>query len=77
VPSPAAPIEGCRFKGRCWLREQLGFPEICETEEPALRVVAPGQQTACHFAEEIDPRRIADAATVVVPPAADAVPASA
>ena len=54
-----------------WLREQLGDPEICETEEPALRLVAAGQQAACHFSEEIDPQRIADAATVVVPPAAE------
>jgi oligopeptide transport system ATP-binding protein len=70
VPSPAVPIEGCRFKGRCWLREQLGDPEICETEAPQLRAVAPGQEVACHFSEEIDPARIEAAATVVVPPAA-------
>jgi oligopeptide/dipeptide ABC transporter ATP-binding protein len=70
VPSPAALIEGCRFKGRCWLREQLGDPEICETEPPMLRVIGPGQQVACHFSEELDPTRIEEAATVVVPPAA-------
>jgi oligopeptide/dipeptide ABC transporter ATP-binding protein len=69
VPSPAAPIEGCRFKARCWLRDQLGNPEICDSEPPKLRVVAPGQQVACHFSEEIGPQRIIDAATVVVPPA--------
>jgi peptide/nickel transport system ATP-binding protein/oligopeptide transport system ATP-binding protein len=76
VPSPAAPISGCRFKGRCWLREQLGRPEICETDPPALREVVPGQQVACHFSEEISPARIDEAATVLVPPAVAAVAAS-
>ncbi len=70
VPSPAAPIEGCRFKGRCWLREQLGDPEECDTVPPPLHVVAPGQSVACHFSEELTPGRVEQAATVIVPPAA-------
>ena len=37
VPSPAAPPSGCRFHTRCWLRERLGNPERCVTEDPALR----------------------------------------
>ena len=37
VPSPAAPPSGCRFHTRCWLRERLGNPENCVTEEPQLR----------------------------------------
>ena len=37
VPSPAAPPSGCRFHTRCWLRERLGNPERCTTEEPELR----------------------------------------
>ena len=37
VPSPAAPPSGCRFHTRCWLREKLGNPESCSTEEPQLR----------------------------------------
>jgi oligopeptide/dipeptide ABC transporter ATP-binding protein len=53
IPSPAAPPSGCRFHTRCWLRERLGNPERCVTEEPAFRVVAPGHEAACHFAEEI------------------------
>jgi oligopeptide transport system ATP-binding protein len=53
VPSPAAPPSGCRFHTRCWLREKLGNPERCVTEEPQLRNFGGGHQTACHFAEEI------------------------
>ena len=53
VPSPAAPPSGCRFHTRCWLREKLGNPERCVTEEPKLRNFGGGHQTACHFAEEI------------------------
>ena len=43
-PSPAATIEGCRFKGRCWLREQLDDPEECDTQRPELREILPGQR---------------------------------
>jgi oligopeptide/dipeptide ABC transporter ATP-binding protein len=53
VPSPAAPPSGCRFHTRCWLRERLGNPERCVTEEPQLRDVAGGHQAACHFSEDI------------------------
>jgi len=61
VPSPAAPPSGCRFHTRCWLREQLGNPERCVTEEPPLREVRPDQQAACHFSEDINPTSIANA----------------
>ena len=53
VPSPAAPPSGCRFHTRCWLRERLGNPERCTTEEPELRTLAAGHEVACHFAEEV------------------------
>ncbi len=53
VPSPAAPPSGCRFHTRCWLREKLGNPERCVTEDPALRPLETGHEVACHFAEEI------------------------
>jgi oligopeptide/dipeptide ABC transporter ATP-binding protein len=53
VPSPAAPPSGCRFHTRCWLRERLGNPERCVTEDPALRPLTPGHDAACHFSEEI------------------------
>ncbi len=61
IPSPANPPSGCRFHTRCWLREQLGSPERCATEEPQLRVVGPGQQSACHFSEDISPAATAAA----------------
>jgi len=52
VPSPAAPPSGCRFHTRCWLREQLGNPENCVTEDPPLRDIGGGHLTACHWAEK-------------------------
>ncbi len=62
VPSPVAPPPGCRFHTRCWLRELLGDPERCETEEPELREVGAGHMSACHFAEDVNPERAAAAA---------------
>jgi oligopeptide/dipeptide ABC transporter ATP-binding protein len=54
VPSPVAPPPGCRFHTRCWLRERLGNPEICETVDPPLHEVSSGHDVACHFAEDVD-----------------------
>jgi oligopeptide transport system ATP-binding protein len=62
VPSPAAPPTGCRFHTRCWLRERLGNPENCVTDDPALREVAPGHQAACHWAEQVTSGAVAEAA---------------
>jgi len=53
VPSPAHPPSGCRFHTRCWLRRELGDPEICAAETPELRQLLPGHGVACHFAEEM------------------------
>jgi oligopeptide/dipeptide ABC transporter ATP-binding protein len=53
VPSPAAPPSGCRFHTRCWLRERLGNPENCVTDEPVLRDIGGGQLVACHWAEAV------------------------
>ena len=52
-PSPASPPSGCRFHTRCWLRERLGNPERCETEDPELREMRPRHVVACHFADEL------------------------
>jgi len=54
VPSPANPPSGCRFHTRCWLRERLGNPERCTTEDPILRVLDTRHEVACHFAEEVE-----------------------
>ena len=51
IPSPISPPSGCRFRTRCWLREQLGNPERCATEEPLLAASprALDVAVACHF----------------------------
>ena len=72
VPSPVNPPSGCKFHTRCWLRSQLGNPERCVTERPALRGLRGEHEVACHFAEELLPgeRRdqlIADAARTSSP----------
>jgi oligopeptide/dipeptide ABC transporter ATP-binding protein len=50
VPSPVNPPAACRFHTRCWKAEQ-----ICQVEEPPLRLLAPGHQVACHFPENATP----------------------
>ena len=44
VPSPINPPSGCRFHTRC----PFAF-DRCRTEEPQLRLVAEGQEAACHL----------------------------
>lgn len=48
LPSPAQEILGCPFHPRC-PRAQAR----CRSEAPALREVADGRRSACHFAEEV------------------------
>ena len=62
VPSPVNPPSGCRFHTRCWLREQLGNPEECTTRAPELREMGGGHLAACHFAEQVVPDVIEQAA---------------
>jgi len=62
VPSPAAPPSGCRFHTRCWLREQLGNPENCSTEDPPFRELSTGHRVACHYAEQVSSERVTSAA---------------
>ncbi len=55
VPSPLRAPSGCHFHPRCPLRARLSDIEAkqCDTEAPALRVIAPGHASACHFAEKM------------------------
>ena len=48
VPSPAAPPSGCYFHPRC----RHAQPR-CKVEAPALREIAPGHVSRCHFAGEM------------------------
>jgi peptide/nickel transport system ATP-binding protein len=48
VPNPASPPPGCYFHPRCPFAV-----EICRTESPALRVVAPDHLARCHRADEL------------------------
>ena len=64
VPSPVNPPAGCHFNTRCWLREQLGNPEQCVSQEPELRELAPGHRVKCHFAEQVSPTKAAEFASV-------------
>ncbi|MBM4408926.1 MAG: ABC transporter ATP-binding protein [Chloroflexi bacterium] len=59
VPSPANPPSGCRFHTRCWLRERLGNPENCATDDPAFRDIGGGHRVACHWADEITDATVA------------------
>ncbi len=70
VPSPAKPPTGCRFHTRCWLREQLGNPERCSTEDPAARDMGGGHQVACHFAEQVSRSVAAETIQGVIAPRA-------
>jgi peptide/nickel transport system ATP-binding protein/oligopeptide transport system ATP-binding protein len=49
--APASPLNrptGCPFHPRCPMTQGR-----CATEVPALREIAPGRWSACHFAEEV------------------------
>jgi oligopeptide/dipeptide ABC transporter ATP-binding protein len=56
APSASRIPAGCRFHPRCPLYRQLGEPERCRTEDPALAPsgTEPGPQhaAACHFVKE-------------------------
>jgi len=47
-PDAAMVPAGCPFRPRCPLARAR-----CETDIPALREVAPGHRSACHFAEQV------------------------
>jgi peptide/nickel transport system ATP-binding protein len=57
VPSPANPPSGCRFRTRCWLKQELeqGGVEtaVCVDQEPLLEIrpsSGADHPAACHFA---------------------------
>ncbi len=51
LPSPLRPPGGCGFHQRC-----PHAIERCRIDVPLLRTLGPGQQVACHRAEELDVR---------------------
>jgi oligopeptide/dipeptide ABC transporter ATP-binding protein len=48
VPSPADPPPGCKFHPRCHYAQ-----EVCQTEAPTWRQLAPDHWVACHRADEL------------------------
>jgi len=76
VPSPVNPPSGCRFHTRCWLREKLGNPERCVTEDPRLRMMDTRHEVACHFAEDVDGSTEQSQATGRPIPSTASVPAA-
>jgi oligopeptide/dipeptide ABC transporter ATP-binding protein len=60
VPSPANPPSGCRFHTRCWLRERLGNPENCVTDDPEFLDIGAGHRVACHWVKEISDATVAE-----------------
>jgi oligopeptide/dipeptide ABC transporter ATP-binding protein len=57
-PSPVDPPSGCRFRTRCWHRQELQDAgtdtSICAEQEPLLEIHSSrgiGHQAACHFPE--------------------------
>jgi peptide/nickel transport system ATP-binding protein len=49
-PSPVLPPPGCRFHPRC-----PAATDVCTTDEPQLRELAPGHFVACHHPVEQSP----------------------
>ena len=48
VPSPIEPPPGCRFYGRCQVRQ-----DICKDTTPELREISQGRLCACHFVDTL------------------------
>jgi peptide/nickel transport system ATP-binding protein len=52
-PGAGAATSGCAFHPRCWLRDQLGRPEICAATTPVLASVGGVRTAACHFPDRV------------------------
>ncbi|CAN5262899.1 ABC transporter ATP-binding protein [soil metagenome] len=50
-PSPTDSVPGCRFAPRCPLYRELGQPDRCRAEVPALSDVSTDHAVACHFSD--------------------------
>jgi oligopeptide/dipeptide ABC transporter ATP-binding protein len=70
IPSAMNVPAGCRFKGGCLLRRQLGDPHECDAVDPVLRAVEADHSAACHFISESRRRH-----AVAAPPAPGMQPA--
>jgi peptide/nickel transport system ATP-binding protein len=57
IPDPANPPSGCYFHPRCRYMQ-----DVCKTDPPPLREVAPGHFAACHFSEVLNLRGVGGAA---------------
>jgi peptide/nickel transport system ATP-binding protein len=55
VADPGNPPPGCLFHPRCRYAE-----ERCKTDVPELREIKPDHYAACHFAEELDLKGVAE-----------------
>ena len=49
-PTPAQLPTGCTFHPRCAIGRDRA---VCAAQDPALRAVAPGHTSACHFPDEV------------------------
>jgi len=52
-PSLITPPSGCRFRPRCDYAQ-----DVCRTDTPLMRAVSDSHSVACHFAADLDLRRI-------------------
>jgi len=54
-PNVTTTAPGCRFAPRCPLFRQLGEPDRCRTDQPALHDIGVEHQVACHFSDHAVP----------------------